>query len=71
MEDAPVTQKAEAYGQASRAYDELLARCQVPGQRPSEDELKAALAKREMAETAWLEAYNASLRNKFRNQFRT
>jgi hypothetical protein len=71
MEDAPVTEKAEAYGQASRAYDELLARCKEPGERPSDVELKAALEKREAAETAWLEAYNASLRNKFRNQFRT
>jgi len=71
MEDAPVTEMAEAYGEASRAYDELLARCQGPGQRPSDDELKAALDKREAAESVWLEAYNASLRNKFRNQFRT
>jgi len=29
------------------------------------------LDKREAAESVWLEAYNASLRNKFRNQFRT
>jgi hypothetical protein len=65
MEDAPVTEKAEAYGEASRANDELLALCQEPGQRPSEDELTAALDKREAAERAWLEAYNASLRNKF------
>ena len=63
----PVTETAEAYGEASRAYDELMKRCQDPGQRPSDNELKAALDKRETAERVWLEAYNrATYQNKFR-----
>jgi len=62
-ENPRVTETAEAYGEASRAYDALLAR--EPGNPPSDGELKAALATRDAAERAWIDAYKRSLDNKF------
>jgi hypothetical protein len=52
-----ITEAANAYDEASRAYDESLQGRRGPGQRPTDDELRAALDKRDAAERAWHKSF--------------